>query len=596
MFKSISILLLSFACFFGSNVGANSEVDIKEAVHSIQKKYNVPAVGYVLIKNGRLAIGLLGVRDIETDEPVNVHSVFRLGSISKVFVGLAALKAEELGLINLEDKVSDYLGDNFLKNPWKIDSPVLVKHLLEHTAGLFDITETEFEHDSLTPVSLDEAFRLSPESREVKWRPGIQTSYSNIGAPIVAYIIEQVSGKKFEDFIDLHVLNELGMRNSSFLYNNYVATHIVSGHSRMGSRVIPYWHLVYRPFGALNASPDEMSQFLSMMINQGELGGANVFSKQQITRLQTPTSTVAAKSGLAYGYGLGVYTNLINGFRFFGHGGTAAGHLSDFRYSPELKSGYVVLVNANNSRAMNEITHLIGNHLTQGLSPLPHLSKSNISNDSQLPNDIYVVRSDTRNRSLYPFVQLLTAKKLRQVGNKFELSGGLFGDERSFYSSNKGHYAEKLGGVPSTAISEYDMTWYVQTPDTNYRQISALAYWSRMIFIGFILLSLVSIIVYSLFWIPSMALGRIKGRMNLTTRLMPLVCLIAMLLPLILSFAQINRVYMTYVFICMVLLSTAMIKFSLLRTSVSLLSKTLLILSTMSYWFIIVFLYYWELF
>jgi CubicO group peptidase (beta-lactamase class C family) len=235
--KSVFILL----AFVTTIVHSQSKLEIEEAVREIQERHNVPAVGFVLVRNGRLVTKkVMGIRDIETNEVANEHSIFRLGSISKAFAGLAALKAQELGLFTLNDKVSDHLGSSFINNPWEAQSPIRIKHLLEHTAGFFDITQAEFDHESDIPITLEEAFSISPESRTVHWKPGIQSSYSNIGAPIVALIIQTVSGMTYEAFMDSYVLGPLNMSSSTFFNDEYTSQHIASGHSRGGRRVIPY--------------------------------------------------------------------------------------------------------------------------------------------------------------------------------------------------------------------------------------------------------------------------------------------------------------------------------------------------------------------
>jgi len=235
---------------------------------------------------------------------------------------------------------------------------------MEHTAGITDMSGKEFSFKE--PLSLPEAFKINPESRRLKWPPGFYHSYSNSGSGIAAYVIEQSSGRQFESFVAAEVFKPLGLSSATYFPTAEVRASLVTGYDKDGITPIPYWHTLYRAFAGINIRSIEMIRFVRMYLNQGKIDAKQVFSPAMIRRMETPTTTLAAKSGLEYGYGLGLYHFNYKGFPFIGHGGDADGYLSFLAYSRNLDLGYFVSFNAYNNAAMRSIRHIIQDHLIKG--------------------------------------------------------------------------------------------------------------------------------------------------------------------------------------------------------------------------------------
>jgi hypothetical protein len=110
-----------------------------------------------------------------------------------------------------------------------------------------------------------------------------------------------------------------------------------------------------------------MARFLQMMLNKGRLDGRAVFSASQIKRLETPKTSLAAQSGLEYGYGLGIYASLHKQHVLYGHGGDADGYLAHFKYSRESGNAYLVVINAFNHAPLRAMQALLNDYLVAGL-------------------------------------------------------------------------------------------------------------------------------------------------------------------------------------------------------------------------------------
>jgi CubicO group peptidase (beta-lactamase class C family) len=121
-----------------------------------------------------------------------------------LFVALASLsvlKLQHESRLSLNDTVRSRAPDVAFSNPWEATDPVRLVHVLEHTAGFDDVLLCEYASNDPTPLTLAEGLALHPASRTSRWRPGTRVSYSNSGPAVAAYVVEKVSGMRFEDYV-----------------------------------------------------------------------------------------------------------------------------------------------------------------------------------------------------------------------------------------------------------------------------------------------------------------------------------------------------------------------------------------------------------
>ena len=104
---------------------------------------------------------------------------------------------------------------------------------------------------------------------------------------------------------------------------------------RDGKTPYPYWEVMYRPAGAINASANDMANYLLFHLNRGKVNGVQVMKEDVFARIITPTSTWAAKEGLKTGYGLGNYWTTYDGFVYHGHNGGVEGGVTELAYMPD---------------------------------------------------------------------------------------------------------------------------------------------------------------------------------------------------------------------------------------------------------------------
>jgi len=300
-------------------------------IDQLRQQHGVAAAAVIVVEHDRLVLEhYSGVGSWESGQAFTARDYIRVGSITKAFTGLAMLKAEQLGYLELDQPVKPLLQGVEFDNPFADQHPLRIAHLLEHTSGWYDMSRAEFDHNDPTPVSLLKALAVQPKARISNWPPGWHSSYSNIGPGMAALIVEQRSREPFDKFIRQQVFQPMGMQSAGLRLTAEIKNRLISGYDSDGKSTIPYWHIIYRASGGMNVQTRDMARFLSMLINRGRLDGRQIFSETQINRLETPHTTLAARAGLEYGYGLGNYYSLHKGRVLHAHGGDADGYLAHY--------------------------------------------------------------------------------------------------------------------------------------------------------------------------------------------------------------------------------------------------------------------------
>ena len=335
---------------------------------SIRAEHGVAGFGLTVV-TGRAGMksGSGGLADRERKTAVTADTLFRIGSITKTFNALAIMLLVEEGRLDLQTPVREIVEEPPFENPWEETHPLRVVHLLEHSSGLLDLTREEFDHNTPFPT-LEAAFAWRPQARRVQWPPGWHHVYSNANAGLAGLVIERVSGQDYALFISERLLRPLGMRTASLVDDEPTRGRLARGYDTDGKTPIPYWHMIFPPLGAINATPPEMATLLELFLRRGEVGNDRLLTTASIARMEQPASTLAASGGLAFGYGAGLDQWLHEGLLWYGHGGDGDGYLSRFGYSRTIDAGYFLTINAFNYKAMYPMRARVQQYLKQGLS------------------------------------------------------------------------------------------------------------------------------------------------------------------------------------------------------------------------------------
>ena len=366
---AVSLILFSQSQAYG----------LEKDLRSIFEQQKLSAVGIAVVENDRvLYVGGFGTHGLNDLRPITKDSLFRVGSITKSFTGLAALKAQEKQLFELDSLVIETLPDIPLKNRWP-DSPISFRMMLEHTAGLQDLSEKEFAFNK--PITLEAAFQIAPHSRVSKWEPGLHNSYTNAGAGYVALAIERAAKENYDTWFQREILNNLGMKSSTLVWSPTLQKQLVVGYNTDKKTEIPYWHTLFRSFGGLNSTPEDMARFLMLLTSEGKLDDSQLWSRAQMQEFEAPQTSLMAARGIDFGYALGVRSSLYKGHKIFSHNGDADGYLARYAYNKEAKRAYFVVINAFDATALRAFSSYLDNWLITRLKA----STASVRTDSDLP-------------------------------------------------------------------------------------------------------------------------------------------------------------------------------------------------------------------
>lgn len=358
------LLLIIFIGLSTAEANQFTQSTIKQAIEDIRNQHSVAAISVLVVDKNEVLFNLhAGVKDWCSKKPFSKHNMYRIGSISKSFAGVLALRLQQQGLIDLQDSIVEYGLTPYLKNTFPKQS-ITLANLLEHTAGLKDLAQVEWDYNQAKPISLKQAFELNLGNHSTQWPPGRHRSYSNVGPGLFGLALELKLGQTYESLMQKYVFDPLGMGHSSLLLTAEVERKLITGYDRDGKKPIDYWHNIYRPFAAINTNNQDMLRFLQMLLQHNSA----FLSPAEKQRLVQPTTTLAAQFGLTYGYGLGVYQWQVDGHNFYGHGGDADGYLTRYGYNPESGLAYLVMINAFNHQALKPIVQLLEQQITAGLA------------------------------------------------------------------------------------------------------------------------------------------------------------------------------------------------------------------------------------
>jgi CubicO group peptidase (beta-lactamase class C family) len=398
--------------------------EFRAAVETVLEETGVPGAGIALVRlNGVEWAGGIGHADRDAKTPVTADTHFRAGSVSKTFVASALVQLYEDGEIDLNTPVAELAPDVRIDNAWMIEEPVRLIHLLEHTAGFDDMHFNELYNTVHPPeLPLAEVLAINPSSRVVRWKPGSRMSYSNPGYAVAGYILEKVTGQKFEDRIAQEIFKPVGMTESSFYLTPSDYPKLAKGYDEPDGPPVPYSPIYLRPAGNLHTTPADLGKFVQVLLNWGELPDDLVIDPEYLSNMEHPRTTLASRGGLRSGYGTGLVSSFVAGYPMIGHTGGIQGFLSSFAYSTTRDVGFVVLLNATHSQAaMRRISELAVRYLKLDVEP-PPLPEERVDESVLRSYEGYYHPTNPRNQSLAFYTWLLGGHDVARNGNRLTVS------------------------------------------------------------------------------------------------------------------------------------------------------------------------------
>ena len=297
----------------------------------------------VVVKDGRVLFGKgYGYADVEKKKPVSVDdTLFRPGSISKLFTWTSVMQLVEQGKLDLDRDVNEYLD---FKVPATFSKPVTLRDIMTHTPGFEEVIRDLFvgKSEDLKP-GLGGYLKTHLPKRV--FPPGTTPAYSNYATALAGYIVERVSGRPFDDYVEENIFRPLGMTHSTFRQPlpADLAPLMSKGYRLASDEPKPYELVAAFPAGSLAASGADMAKFMMAHLADGRLGD------RQILRPETARLMHGRQRGLSDALNamcLGFYEETRNGVRIIGHAGDTEAFHSDLHLVPSANLGFFISYNS----------------------------------------------------------------------------------------------------------------------------------------------------------------------------------------------------------------------------------------------------------
>ncbi len=330
---------------------------LEQVVHSELKRGILGGVAIALVDDQRLVMAEgFGWADKRRKVPATAKSVYRAGSISKLFTAVAAMQLAERGKLDLDRPVSDYDPQFRIVVPFGDAKPITLRQLMCHRSGMVRESPVGGYFDPRQPSIAATVASIAP--CVLVHPPNTQTKYSNVGPTVTGRVVELVAKMPFVEYQRKHVLGPMGMKGSSFLLTGAMHNRFAPGYMRVADGEggfceieAPRFELGTLPAGNLYTTAEDLARFLMFLLAEGRAGGQQIVKPETLAEMFTVQLTDEKD-----GFGLGFHVGEFRDRKMVSHTGAVYGHTASAAALPQQKIGVVVL--ANEDIAMGPVRKL----------------------------------------------------------------------------------------------------------------------------------------------------------------------------------------------------------------------------------------------
>ena len=338
---------------------ATNEILFDRYIGLLMRFAHKPSVSACIIKGEKVVWSKgYGLYNIEKNKQAQPDTLYLSASISKTVTATAIMQLWEQGLFDLDDDVNNYLPFS-LRNPNYPDNPITFRMLLSHRSSLAgdntfwvclsyvpgDPDIPDYPYPWLKEYLTPNGCAYSP----IVWSnnpPGEKYAYANVGYALVGYLVELISGEKFDQYCKKHIFEPLEMFNTSFRLKDVNISNTAIPYEYKKGNYIPHPHYnmyVMYPAGSMRTSVEELSHFLIANMNGGVWDNIRILKNTTVELMNKDHYNSKNKQK----YGLGwMITKKVFGKEEIGHGGGWTGVQTLMKYRPEDKTAVIIFTNS----------------------------------------------------------------------------------------------------------------------------------------------------------------------------------------------------------------------------------------------------------
>ena len=321
---------------------------LEQVIEREMRVQRLPIVGIALIDDQDVVWSRgFGIVDSASHRTAGPETVFRVGSVSKLFTDVAIMQLVEQGKVDLDTPVTRYLPDFHPNNPY--DRPITLRQLMSHRSGLVREPPVGSYFDSTSPPLATTIASLNRTT--LVYPPETHTKYSNAAIATVGYVLERVSGRPFAQALSAAVLQPLGMSASGFEPTPALTRDLAPATmwTLDGRRfAAPTFQLGISPAGSMYTTVTDLARFVSALFANGRGQNGQLLKPETIAQMWTPQF---ARPGDHEGYGIGFRIGALDGHRTVGHDGAIYGFATTLAALPDEKLGVIVVTTRDGANA-----------------------------------------------------------------------------------------------------------------------------------------------------------------------------------------------------------------------------------------------------
>jgi CubicO group peptidase (beta-lactamase class C family) len=299
-----------------------------------------------VVKDGEMLLSKgYGFADFDARTPVLAdETLFRPGSISKVFTAVAVMQLVEQGKLDLDKDVREYLDFEIAR---KFPEPITLRRILTHTAGFEESVKNLFGSPN-EPVKPLREYLVAHMPVQI-FRPGTVPAYSNYAIAVAGYIVERIARQPLDQYLAKHVFVPLRMTSSTFTQPlpDALENRMSKGYTIPSKGAKAFEICNPTPAGAMTTTATDMSRFMRALLNGGTLDGATILQPETLALMQSRQFELHPD---LHGMGLVFMEYSQDGHVIWGHGGDTVQFHSDMFLIPDARVGLFISYNSSGAR------------------------------------------------------------------------------------------------------------------------------------------------------------------------------------------------------------------------------------------------------
>ncbi len=321
-----------------------------------------------------------GYADLEQQVPATSQTLYRIGSVTKLFTATAIMQLRDAGQLRLDDPIKRHLPWFQIQNRFPDAPDIIFWHLLTHTSGL--PRNAAFPHWTDHKFPTREELIAALPDQELVYPPGSRVKYSNLGATLAGEVVRAVSGESYETYIHEHILEPLGMTSSGVIAGQEELVRMAAGYTQRnppdsGHRVIPHYETKgMAAMGNMYSTVEDLARLLALQFRDGPAGGNQILKGSTLREMRRVHWLYSSWNS---GRGLEMLVARHNGKTIVYRTGSLAGHQAYIMFNPAEKIGVICLANADDAeprRLGNKAYDAVSPAIVKAVTPKPEKKKA----------------------------------------------------------------------------------------------------------------------------------------------------------------------------------------------------------------------------